>query len=94
MQLVKSKLEKLPQPLIFAGDLNVRTESPAMREWDGFLDDLTAQYSVTTTLSVLGKVTDVPCDHILVSEGVKVSSFHVADDLVSDHNALILEFDI
>jgi endonuclease/exonuclease/phosphatase (EEP) superfamily protein YafD len=94
MQHVKSTLEKLPRPLIFSGDMNVKSESPVMRVFDGFLEDLTATHNVTSTLSVHGKVADVACDHILISDTVKVSSFRVADDLISDHKALILEFEL
>jgi endonuclease/exonuclease/phosphatase family metal-dependent hydrolase len=94
MKIVKTTLEKLPFPLVFAGDLNVKSESPAMRVFDGFLNDLTAEHHVTSTLSQLGKVTNVACDHILVSDNVQVNEFRVAEELVSDHKALIMNFDI
>lgn len=94
MQLIKSNLEPLAKPLIFSGDLNIKSESPAMRVFDGFLEDLTATHKVDTTLSELGKVSDVACDHILTSGDVKVADFRVAEDLVSDHKALVLEFDL
>lgn len=94
MQFVKAKLEYLPQPLIFSGDLNIKGESPAMRVFDGFLTDLTATNQIPTTLSQFGKVANVACDHILVSDDVNVKDFHVTDDLVSDHKALVLEFDL
>jgi endonuclease/exonuclease/phosphatase (EEP) superfamily protein YafD len=94
MQSVKTMLQKLPTPLIFAGDLNVKSESPVMRVFDDFLEDLTATHNVGTTLSVLGKVTDVACDHILISDDVLVTDFRVADDLISDHKALVMEFEI
>lgn len=94
MKIVKSKIEQLPKPIILSGDLNVSSESPAMRVFDGFLRDLTSENKITTTLSQLGKVTDVACDHILISDGIEVTSFRVADDLVSDHKALIMEFEL
>ena len=94
MKMVKAKLETLPSPLIFAGDLNIKSESPAMRVFDGFLKDLTAEHNVTSTLSQLGKVSNVACDHILVSDDVHITEFRVAVELVSDHKALIMNFDI
>lgn len=94
MQLVKEKIERLPAPLIFAGDLNVTGASPAMRVFDGFLESLTAKHGVNSTLSQLGKVSGVACDHILVGPGVKVKDFRVSEELVSDHKALILEFEV
>jgi endonuclease/exonuclease/phosphatase (EEP) superfamily protein YafD len=93
MQLVKDIVAGLAGPYIVAGDLNVSAASPAMRPWDGFLEDLTATHDVTDTLSRFGKVRDVPCDHILVGPEIKVTSFKVCDELVSDHKALIMEFE-
>lgn len=93
MQLVKTKLQTAPSPLIFTGDLNITPESPAMRVFDDFLEDLTATHQVRDTLSQLGKVPDVPCDHILISSEIQVRDFRVCDELVSDHKALILEFE-
>ena len=95
MRLVKETTQSLPTPIMFAGDLNVVNESPAMRVFDGFLTDLTAKHNIATTLSQLGKVSfNIACDHILVSDDVQVKNFSVSEDLISDHKALILEFDI
>lgn len=94
MQLVKEKIKDLPAPLVFAGDLNVTGASPAMRVFDGFLESLTVKHNVPTTLSQFGKVSGVACDHILVGPGVEVKDFRVSEELVSDHKALIMEFEV
>lgn len=91
MHNVRTMLDTKPGPIIFAGDLNVRSESPAMRVLDGLLEDLTARYNVPSTLSVVAKVSDVACDHILVSKGITVQQFKVCPELVSDHLALVLD---
>jgi endonuclease/exonuclease/phosphatase family metal-dependent hydrolase len=92
--LVKKHLERMSQPLIFTGDLNVTAASNAMRPFDGFLEDLTATHRIDSTLSPLAKVQNVACDHILVSDTIKVQRFEVSDDLLSDHKALVLEFSL
>lgn len=94
MKILTKVLSGVSGPLILAGDLNVRTESPAMRVFDGWLEDLTDTHKIKDTLTAFGKVREVPCDHILVSEEVKVLKFEVSNALVSDHTPLILEFDI
>ena len=94
MKLVKAKLQELPLPLIFSGDLNIKSESPAMRVFDGFLKDLTAEHNIPSTLSQFGKAKNVACDHILVSDDIQVMSFNVSEELISDHRALIMSFDI
>jgi endonuclease/exonuclease/phosphatase family metal-dependent hydrolase len=94
MKLVKAELQKTSLPTIFSGDLNVTAASKSMRVFDGFLDDLTATHKVTSTLSSVGKVTNVACDHILINSGINVKAFQVRDELVSDHKALILDFEV
>lgn len=94
MHKVHRRIENLPRPLIFAGDFNVIAASKAMRVFDSYLEDLTATHELQTTLSELGKVSDVACDHILVSPDVSVIDFHVDERLISDHFALVMEFEL
>jgi endonuclease/exonuclease/phosphatase family metal-dependent hydrolase len=94
MEKLTANLHTLKTPIIFAGDLNVRAESPVMRLFDGWLKDLTAEYEIADTLTQFGKVRNVPCDHILVSDEIKVLEFEVLEDLVSDHKPLLLEFEL
>jgi endonuclease/exonuclease/phosphatase family metal-dependent hydrolase len=94
MTKVAEIIKASPQPLIFSGDLNVVPESPAMKPVQAQLRDLTQEYKLPTTLSELGKVPNVACDHICVSDGVQVNQFSASNTLVSDHKALVLEFDI
>ena len=94
MQIVRDKIANLPGTKIFAGDFNVLPGTPTLQLFDGMLEDSTDTYKLTTTLSKFGKVTDVACDHVLVSPEIHVQNFHVLEELVSDHKALLLEFDI
>jgi len=94
MRIVSEIVSKSPRPLIFAGDLNIVPESLAMRPLQAQLRDLTQEYKLATTLSSLGKVKNVACDHIMVSSGIHVRQFTTSKTLVSDHKALLLEFDL
>ena len=80
-------------PLVMCGDLNIIHESPAFRYLD-FLRDLTYENKVETTLSGMKFNGKVPCDHILVNDGIEVKDFKVLPDIVSDHLALEAEFEI
>ncbi len=93
-QNLSSRLADIANPILFCGDLNVRAESPAMRVFDERFTDLTATHDIKDTLSSLGKVPNVPCDHILITPGISVESFFVSEELISDHKALILTCDI
>ena len=81
-------------PLIFAGDLNVVNESPAMRPFDNFLTSLTVTYDIKNTLSGLKYDKPVACDHIMVNDKIAVKNFEVRNIIVSDHFPLIMEFDL
>lgn len=95
MQRLTDTLRLLdPLPTIVAGDMNLLSKAPAMRLFDDLAEDLTATHAVSSTLSQLGKVQDVACDHILVNSLIQVVDFRVLSDLVSDHKALTLEFDV
>jgi len=94
MQRVADKLHDVDGPLILCGDLNVSADSPAMRVFDGFLEDLTATHNIKSTLSKLHYVENVACDHILVSPEVNVKGYRAVDVLASDHQALIIEFEV
>ncbi len=93
MHKVAEMIKHEDAPIVMCGDLNVISESPAMRELD-FLTDLTAKNQVKTTLRNIRFVKDVPCDHILVSDNVDYHNFQVIDAPVSDHCALSIEVDI
>lgn len=94
MQMVADRVRALQGPIIMAGDLNLNPGTPAMKVWDGLLEDLTATHQLQSTLSVLGKVQNVACDHVLVNDQVRVTDYHISDALVSDHNAVIMEFEL
>lgn len=94
MRILADAIGQLSGPVLFAGDLNVNPGTPTLQLFSGWLEDLTATYQVADTLSCLGKVHGVACDHIFVSPEVQVRSFSVLDDIVSDHKSLLLEFDI
>lgn len=80
-------------PLVVCGDFNIIYDSPAFRSLD-FLRDLTNEYKIETTLSGRKVPFKVPCDHILVNDKVKVASFGVVPEVVSDHFGLQAEVEI
>ena len=92
MQKVADVLTKMERPLILTGDFNINSASPAMKPIQAQLQDLTQEYSLETTLSSFGKVKNVACDHICVSDDIDVQSFITSEALVSDHLALVLTF--
>ena len=92
MEKVADFVRKIDGPLVMCGDLNIIHESPAMRSLD-FLRDLTDENNVKTTLANLKYDGAVACDHILVSQEIKIKNFACLDTIVSDHKPLIAEIE-
>lgn len=96
MRQVKQILEyikHLEGSVILCGDFNLSPESDSIKLIDEKLINLSVEYKLSTTRSKLTHKNEV-CDYIFVSNDVKVNSFVMDDAIISDHNALILDFDI
>lgn len=98
MKIIRNAAEQLPSPRIVTGDMNVIPESKPMQLFEGFMENLLTTYSIETTLSPLAHAFDrdniVACDNVLVSPDIKVQDFNASDYLMSDHKALVLEFEV
>jgi endonuclease/exonuclease/phosphatase family metal-dependent hydrolase len=93
-QLVADTIRDLPCPMIVTGDLNVTHQSPALAPLETFLNDLTYDTGLRTTLTELNAMHGIACDHVMVSDDVQVRSLTRSDMLLSDHAALLLEFNV
>jgi len=93
MRQIREYLNQLDGPVILTGDFNLSPTSRSLELINEKLDNLSVKYRLETTRNQLTYKKEV-CDYIFVSERVKVSSFEASDEVVSDHKALILEFDI
>lgn len=77
-------------PVVLTGDFNLVPESESMQVFDGSLRNLTREANLKTTRNHLTSKTEA-CDYILTRD-VDVQQFAALDDVVSDHQALLLEF--
>ena len=93
MRKVAKFIKRDYRPTILCGDLNVVSESSAMRELD-FMRDLTALNQIKTTLRNIRFVKDVACDHILLTNELNCKSFDLIDAAISDHKALAAEIEV
>lgn len=85
-------IKGLDGSVILCGDFNLAPESESIQLINENLVNLSAQHSLKTTRSKLTYKNEV-CDYIFVSHDIKVNSFVMDDAIISDHNALILDFD-
>lgn len=86
-------IKQLDGAVILCGDFNLAPESESIRLIDGLLTNLSVKYKLRTTRSSLTYKNEV-CDYIFVNENVIVKDFKMDETIISDHNALLLEFDL
>jgi len=93
MGLLADHIDGLEGPIILCGDFNLVQTSPSLQQINEKLTNLPVKYGLSNTYSEIN-IHQVVCDYIFVSNEIKVKSFSVAEKLVSDHKALILEFEL
>ena len=93
MKLIADVLEGLEGPVIMCGDFNLEPDSKSLAVINNKLTNLSIKHGLKDTYNQFGSVSNV-CDYIFVNDLVKVRRFGMSKALVSDHNPLILEFDL
>ncbi len=93
VQLIADYVQSLNGPVILVGDFNLAPESKSIHILDAFMRNLSTEHGLKTTRSALTSKNEV-CDYIFVNDKIKVNSFAMLDTIISDHNALLLDFSI
>jgi endonuclease/exonuclease/phosphatase family metal-dependent hydrolase len=95
---VAEALKPYKKSLLLAGDFNISTKSPAFEPLNSLgLENPITLNEIETTLSMVHRISSVKkvaCDYIMHSSNIKPRNFRIADKVVSDHKALVLEFDL
>lgn len=93
MQIIEKQVDKLDGAVILAGDFNLTPDSESLESLNKKLVNLSVKYNLQTTRTHLTSKKEV-CDYIFVSKDVKINNFFASDQIVSDHQALILDFEL
>ncbi len=93
MKEIADYIKKLDGPVILTGDFNLAPHSESLEVINSLLSNLSVKYKLKTTRNQLTHKNEV-CDYIFVNDQVKVKNFEMSKELVSDHAALILDFDV
>lgn len=80
-------------PVIITGDFNLAPESESIQQINRYFRNLSIENNLSTTRNYLTQKTEV-CDYIFVNNKIKVNNFYMSDITASDHNALVLDFDL
>lgn len=95
MQAVLKIYNSFNGPRIIAGDFNLGPETKSVTMLEENLKNLIKEHGIKTTRSShYKKTTEKFADYVLVSNDVKVRSFKVPDEAVSDHLPMLLEFTV
>jgi endonuclease/exonuclease/phosphatase family metal-dependent hydrolase len=93
---IRSVMEKESGPKILCGDFNLMPETESVKILEQGMNNLIKNYDITNTRNDISwkKHTNIQhfADYTFVSPEVKVKSFEVPYNLVSDHLPMILEF--
>jgi endonuclease/exonuclease/phosphatase family metal-dependent hydrolase len=92
-KLIADYVSKLEGAVILTGDFNLAPHSESLEQLNDVLRNLSIEYKLKTTRNELTYKTEV-CDFIFVNDKVKVNAFEASDKLISDHKALVLEFEL
>jgi endonuclease/exonuclease/phosphatase family metal-dependent hydrolase len=92
-QQIFTYVQKLKGPVIITGDFNLEPASESLAVFDGHFRNLTTDFGLTTTRNILTHKSEI-CDYVFVNEFVTVNDFHMSDIVASDHQGLVLDFDI
>ena len=93
MKQLGEYIDRLEGPVILAGDFNLSPSSKSLQEINSRLDNLPVKHRLKSTRTSLTRKTEI-CDYIFVNKQVKAIGFKAPDNVVSDHKALVLEFEL
>lgn len=93
MKMIGEYVDNLEGPVVLAGDFNLSPKSKSIEQLNKRLINLSTKYKLKTTRTPLTHKNEV-CDYIFVSKDIKVKNFYASSEIVSDHMALVLDFDI
>lgn len=93
LNILSDYMDTLKGQIILTGDFNLHANSKSLAKINKQLINLPQRFNIKSTRTILAKRQEV-IDYIFVSKDVKVKEFAVSEEIVSDHKALILEFDL
>lgn len=86
-------IKNLDGAVILCGDFNLSPDSASIKCLNEILVNLSNTFSLQTTRSRLTHKQEV-CDYIFVNSQIDVRGFKMDEAIISDHNALVLDFEI
>lgn len=93
MRILSKYIQELTSPVVLAGDFNLCSDSKSLDGLNNIMSNLCIDYDIKNTRNQFAQYGAEVCDMVFVDKTIKVKSFQVLDDLISDHRALVLNFE-
>ncbi len=93
VQMIADYVARLEGAVIVCGDFNLSPDSASIQILNTSLRNLSVEYGLTTTRSKLTSKKEV-CDYIFVNNRITVDDFSMCEEIISDHNCLIVDFSL
>ena len=94
MRLITDYVSKLDGPIILCGDFNLAPTSPSIKIIDSLLTNLSQEHGLQSTYVSHFNSNSTVSDYIFVNSLVTVRDFQMSEEVISDHKALILDFEL
>jgi len=94
MKMLRNYIEQLEGPVILTGDFNLSPNCESLEVLNTELNNLCILNKVQTTRNELASNAMQVCDYIFTNDLIKANSFEIEKRIVSDHQALVLDFEI
>ncbi|MFA6227231.1 MAG: endonuclease/exonuclease/phosphatase family protein [Candidatus Paceibacterota bacterium] len=87
-------IKKASSPVVLCGDFNLLPETESLNKFEKIgLRNLIKENNIKSTRTSLYTKPEKYADYIFTSKDIKVEDFKVLPEEVSDHNALLLDFE-
>lgn len=93
-QKIRSFMDSHNMPMIICGDFNLRPDTESLNIIREGMEDLIMQKGITSTRTSFYPKEEKFADYIFTSSTLKVNTFRVLSDEVSDHAPLFLDFQV
>jgi len=90
-QMIADYVSGLTEPVVLCGDFNLSSDSESLGLINKKLVNYIKDKKIISTRTHLTDKLEA-CDYIFTTPDIKVTTFQVLDDVVSDHKALVIEF--
>lgn len=91
-QKIKEFISAIKTPKILCGDFNLRPDTESIKLLESEMNNLITKYNIHSTRSHLYPKEEKFADYIFTSPEIRINSFEVLQNEVSDHLPLLLDY--